>query len=113
MHCVFQTSAHQAPESTRRIPEGQRLHDSGVRKDHGFRHELWTTRLLARHARKHGPEAGYECLAHLVQGTVCKLLGQQEIKSHKARYYLERGDAEWIVGVGVHGIRQCSQRRGR
>src|SRR6202171_4327722 len=24
-------------------------------KDHGYPHELWTTRLLARHAREHGP----------------------------------------------------------
>jgi Transposase domain (DUF772)/Homeodomain-like domain len=24
-------------------------------KEHGYPHELWTTRLLARHAREHGP----------------------------------------------------------
>ncbi len=24
-------------------------------KDLGYPHELWTTRLLARHAREHGP----------------------------------------------------------
>jgi transposase len=47
-------------------------------KDHGYPHELWTTRLLARHAREHGPAAGHECLADLVQGTVCKILGQEE-----------------------------------
>ena len=47
-------------------------------KDHGYPHELWTTRLLARHAREHGPAAGHECLARLVQGTVCKILGQEE-----------------------------------
>lgn len=64
-------------------------------KDHGYPHEMWTTRLLARHAREHGPGAGHECLAHLVQGTVCKLLGQEEIKPHKVRYYLERRDAEF------------------
>ena len=58
-------------------------------KDHGYPHELWTTRLLARHAREHGPAAGHDCLARLVQGTVCKLLGQEEIKPHKVRYYLE------------------------
>ena len=28
-------------------------------KDHGYAHELWTTRLLARHAREHGPAAGH------------------------------------------------------
>src|SRR6266498_2092518 len=64
-------------------------------KEHGYPHELWTTRLLARHAREHGPGAGHPCLAHLVQGTVCKLLGQEEIKPHKVRYYLERRDAEF------------------
>jgi transposase len=64
-------------------------------RDHGYPHELWTTRLLARHAREHGPEAGHPCLARLVQGTVSKLLSQEEIKPHKMRYYLERRDAEF------------------
>src|SRR5579863_10497322 len=64
-------------------------------KEHGYPHEPWTTRLLARHAREHGAEAGHECLAHLVQGTVCKILGREEIKPHKVRYYLERRDAEF------------------
>src|SRR5262252_160157 len=64
-------------------------------KDHGYPHELWTTRLLARHAREHGPAAGHECLAHLVQGTVCKILGKEEIKAHKVSYYLEKRDAEF------------------
>jgi transposase len=64
-------------------------------KEHGYPHELWTTRLLARHAREHGAGAGHECLANLVQGTVCKILGHEEIKPHKVRYYLERRDAEF------------------
>lgn len=64
-------------------------------KDHGYPHELWTTRLLARHARKHGPAAGHVCFANLVQGTVCKILGKEEIKPHKVRYYLENRDAEF------------------
>ena len=64
-------------------------------KEHGYPHELWTTRLLAHHARERGPMAGHECLANLVQGTVCKILGQEEIKPHKVRYYLERRDAEF------------------
>src|SRR5437762_5663629 len=41
------------------------------------------------------PSAGHHCLANLVQGTVCKILGQEEIKPHKVRYYLERRDAEF------------------
>lgn len=64
-------------------------------KDHGYPHELWTTRLLARHAREHARAAGYGCLAHVVQGTVCKILGQEEIKPHKVRYYLECRDADF------------------
>src|ERR1700758_2367675 len=38
-------------------------------REHGYPHELWTTRLLARHAREHGPSAGHPCLANLVQGS--------------------------------------------
>ena len=32
---------------------------------------------------------------HFVQGTVCKILGQEDIKPHKVRYYLERRDADF------------------
>ena len=64
-------------------------------KEHGYPHALWTTRLLARHARQRGPAAEHECLSHLVQGTVCKILGQEDIKPRKVRYYLERRDAEF------------------
>lgn len=64
-------------------------------KEHGYPHELWTTRLLARHARERGPAVGHDCLANLVQGTVCKILGQEDIKPHKVRYYLENRDAEF------------------
>ena len=63
-------------------------------KDFGYPHELWTTRLLARHAREHGPSAGHECLAKLVQGTVCKILDAHAVKPHKIRY-LERRDPEF------------------
>jgi transposase len=61
----------------------------------GYPHELWTTRLLAHHAREHGPAEGHPCLANLVQGTVCKILNEEEVKPHKVRYYLERRDPEF------------------
>jgi transposase len=61
-------------------------------KDLGYPHELWTTRLLARHAREHGPAQGHASLADLAQGTVCKILDQDEVKPHKVRYYLEQRD---------------------
>ena len=63
--------------------------------DLGYPHELWTTRLLARHAREHATAAGHPSLARIVQGTVCKILAAHEIKPHKIRYYLERRDDEF------------------
>ena len=54
-------------------------------KELGYPHEVWTTRLLARHAREHGPAQGHACLSGLVQGTVCKILDAQEVKPHKVR----------------------------
>ena len=64
-------------------------------KELGYPHELWTTRLLARHAREHGPAEGHLCLGTLAQGTLCNILNEQEIKPHKVRYYLERRDPEF------------------
>src|SRR5712672_3552018 len=64
-------------------------------KELGYPHEVWTTRLLARHAREHGPAEGHPCLAKLAQGTLCNILNEQEIKPHKVRYYLERRDPEF------------------
>ncbi len=64
-------------------------------KELGYPHELWTTRLLARHAREHGPQEGHLCLSKLAQGTLCNILNEQEIKPHKVRYYLERRDPEF------------------
>src|SRR5579863_10296719 len=64
-------------------------------KDLGYPHELWTTRLLASHAREHGPAEGHACLANLVQGTVCKILDQEEVRPHKVRYYLEQRDPDF------------------
>jgi transposase len=66
-------------------------------KEFGYPHELWTTRLLAGHARAHGPAQGHGCLANLAQGTVCKLLDQDDVKPHKVRYYLERRDPEFAA----------------
>src|SRR5215470_5932131 len=64
-------------------------------KELGYPHELWTTRLLARHAREHGPAEGHGCLRQLAQGTLCKILDQEEVKPHKVRYYLERRDPQF------------------
>jgi hypothetical protein len=34
-------------------------------------------------------------LSRDIQGTVCKILGQEELKPHKVRFYLECRDAEF------------------
>jgi len=64
-------------------------------KELGYPHELWTTRLLAAHARQHAPLAGHPSLGKLAQGTVCKILAEPEVKPHKVRYYLEKRDPEF------------------
>ncbi|MBS0642043.1 MAG: IS630 family transposase [Proteobacteria bacterium] len=62
-------------------------------KDVDYPHELWTTRLLARHVRENAEIAGHPCLMRLAQGTVCKILDRHAVQPHKVRYYLERRDA--------------------
>src|SRR5260370_23912015 len=57
-------------------------------KEHGYPHELWTTRLLARHARQHEPQAGHECLPTLAQGTVCKTPAPEKINPPTVPYVL-------------------------
>jgi transposase len=61
-------------------------------KERGYPHELWTLRLLAAHAREHGPLAGHACLAGLVPSTVHHMLNSQPVKPHRVRYYLQRRD---------------------
>src|ERR1700736_5863927 len=41
------------------------------------------------------PRAAGRTTINLVQGTVCKILAQEEVKPHKVRYYMERRDAEF------------------
>src|SRR6201994_840383 len=66
----------------------------------GYPHELWTTRLLAAHARDHGPSAGHRCLAQLAQGTVCKILAAHEVKPHKSLPPRRRGVVTtWSGGI--------------
>jgi len=50
------------------VPEGEEL---------GYPHELWTTRLLARHAQRTWTRGRHAGLANLAQGTVCKILDKK------------------------------------
>jgi hypothetical protein len=54
-------------------------------KERGYPHEQWTLRLLAAHARCHGPTAGHTCLAQLAPSTVHDILNKQPVKPHKVR----------------------------
>jgi hypothetical protein len=55
-------------------------------KELGYPHELWTTRLLAGHARERGPAEEHGCPSKLAQGTMCKILNRQAAaKDHLSR----------------------------
>ena len=64
-------------------------------KDLGYAQERWTTRLLAKHIRKHCVEGGHPQLQRLGRGTVSKILSAHPVKPHKIQYYLERRDPEF------------------
>ena len=64
-------------------------------KELGYAQELWTTRLLAEHARQHSREAGHVSLSRIGRGTVSKILSRAQIKPHKVRYYVEKRDPEF------------------
>lgn len=64
-------------------------------KDLGYSYELWTTRLLAQHVRKHCLENGHPSLSRLGRGTVSKILAKGGIKPHKVRYYVEKRDPDF------------------
>ena len=64
-------------------------------KELGYPHELWTTRLLARHAREHGAEEGHSCLSKLAQGTLCKSSTSRRSSRTRSVIALERRDPEF------------------
>jgi hypothetical protein len=64
-------------------------------RDLGYSYELWTTRILSKHIRKHCHEEGHPCLAKLSRGSVSKFLQQNKIRPHKVTYYLESREPEF------------------
>src|SRR5438445_100859 len=85
-------------------------------KELGYPHELWTTRLLARHAREHGPAEGHACLANLAHGTVSLLAGIDLLTGkvhalvkdrHRSREFIEflkLVDAAYPADTAIHLI---------
>ena len=53
--------------------------------DWGYTEKRWTHRLLARHAREHGAQAGHPSLARLASGTVSKILRQARPLAERQR----------------------------
>jgi hypothetical protein len=51
-------------------------------------------------AREHGPPEGHTCLGKLAEGTVCKILNEEEGRPRKVRYYLEPRDPELKAKMG-------------
>jgi hypothetical protein len=64
-------------------------------KELGYAQELWTARLLAKHARKHGVDAGHASLQRLSRGTVSKILRANVVHPQKICYYLQQHDPEF------------------
>jgi len=64
-------------------------------KELGYSYELWTTSLLAQHARKNAQGAGHLSLSRLNRGTVSKILSKSKVRPHKITYYLQRRDPQF------------------
>jgi len=64
-------------------------------KEHGYAAEVWSLRLLAKHARKHAPEAGHSCLANAAKATIQRILKSNPIQPHKIRYFTKGRDPEF------------------
>lgn len=64
-------------------------------KELGYSFELWTNRLLAKHAREHCIEHGHPSLVNINRGTVSKILNKSDVRPHKISYYLEKRDPEF------------------
>ncbi len=63
--------------------------------EHGYAAEMWTRSALADHARKRGPEAGYDCLKKAAKATIQRILDEHPLRPHKMAYYLEKRDPEF------------------
>jgi transposase len=64
-------------------------------KELGYSYELWTNRLLAKHARDHCEENSHPSLSKINRGTVSKILKKSDVQPHKIVYYLERRDPDF------------------
>jgi transposase len=64
-------------------------------KELGYAAELWTRQSLAAHVRQQARAVGHPSLAQAAKATVQRILDEQHLQPHKAKYYLERRDPEF------------------
>jgi len=63
--------------------------------EYGYAAEMWTRSGLASHARRHGPEAGHDCLNRAAKSTIQRILEGHPIRPDKMAYYLEKRDPDF------------------
>lgn len=65
-------------------------------KEYGYAAEIWSRRLLAKHSREYGPQAGHTCLANAAKATVQRILKEHPLRPDKMAYYLNRRDPDFV-----------------
>src|SRR5208282_6591414 len=68
-------------------------------KELGYAAELWTRSLLAQHVRREALQAGHPSLTRAVKATVQRILAEQPLHPERVRYYLEKRDPAFEVGM--------------
>lgn len=64
-------------------------------KDLGYAQELWTSRSLAAHIKKHCVAAGFPELSKVSASKVWTILDEDDLKPWRMSYYLERKDDDF------------------
>jgi hypothetical protein len=68
-------------------------------KELGYAAELWTRSLLAQHVRREALRAGHPSLTRAAKATVQRILAEQPLHPERVRYYLEKRDPAFEVGM--------------
>jgi DDE superfamily endonuclease/Homeodomain-like domain len=68
-------------------------------KELGYAAELWTRSLLAQYVRREAMRAGHPSLTRAVKATVQRILAEQPLHPERVRYYLEKRDPAFEVGM--------------
>ncbi len=68
-------------------------------KELGYAAELWTRSLLAQQVRREAMRAGHPSLTRAVKATVQRILAEPPLHPERVRYYLEKRDPAFEVGM--------------